>query len=90
MKTFLSLIPSAIEIAKIAEAAVPIEGKGKEKLAFAIQVAEASYETEEELRSAWSDKSKFLEAIAKAVSVAVTLLNAVGIFKKATAATAAA
>lgn len=87
MKTFLSVLPLAIDIAKIAEAAVPEGGKGKAKLAFAVDTAAAIYETEEDLRTNWGDRSKFLEAIVKAVGLAVSLLNAAGLFRKTQPAT---
>ncbi len=85
---FLSAVPIAIEVAKIAEAAVPLSGKGKEKFEFALKVAEATYETQEDLRSSWKDKSKFLEAIARAINLAVVLLNAAGVFSRAAPAAA--
>ena len=82
MTKFLKILPQAFEIARIAEAAVPLSGQGKAKLAFALNAAEAAYEAEEGLRSAWGDRSKFMEAIARAIQVAVALLNAAGVFKK--------
>ncbi len=88
MKTFLSIIPQAIEIAKIAEAAVPLSGQGKNKLNFALNVADAAYDTEEDLRKSWKDKTKFLDALVRAINIAVALLNAAGVFKKAQPATA--
>lgn len=83
MNKFLRILPQAIEVARIAEAAVPLSGQGKAKLAFALNVAEAAYEAEEELRAAWGDRSKFLEGIARAIQVAVVLMNSSGVFKKA-------
>lgn len=82
MNKFLKILPQAIEVARIAEAAVPLSGQGKAKLAFALNVAEAAYDVEEDLRSAWSDRSKFLEGIARAIQVAVALMNSSGVFKK--------
>lgn len=82
MTKFLKILPTAFEVARIAEAAVPLSGQGKAKLAFALEAAEAAYEVEEELRTSWGDRSKFMEAIARAIQVAVALLNAGGVFKK--------
>ena len=82
MNKFLKILPQAIEVARIAEAAVPLSGQGKAKLAFALNAAEAAYEVEEELRANWSDRGKFLESIARAIQVAVVLMNAAGVFKK--------
>ncbi|MFB3829105.1 MAG: hypothetical protein ACE15B_20225 [Bryobacteraceae bacterium] len=81
MTKFLRILPHAIELARIAEAAMPLPGQGKAKLAFALDAAEAAYEAEEEMRSNWKDKGKFLESIAKAINVTVALLNAGGVFK---------
>ena len=82
MSKFLSMIPLAIELAKIAEAAVPLSGQGSAKLAFAVNAAASIYETQEDLRSSWKDKTGFLEAFSQAVSTAVRLMNAAGVFKK--------
>lgn len=82
MIKFLNALPLAFELARIAEAAVPLGGKGKAKLDFALTAAETMYQTEEDLRASWKDKSKFLESIGRAINVAVSLLNAAGIFKK--------
>lgn len=82
MLKFLSILPQALEIARIAEAAVPLSGQGKAKLAFALNVAEAAFETEEDLRKAWGDRNRFMEAIARAIPMAVALLNAAGVFKR--------
>lgn len=82
MIKFLKILPQVIELARIAEAAVPFSGQGKAKLAFALDAAQTIYETEEELRSNWKDKSKFLESIGKAINISVSLLNAAGVFKK--------
>lgn len=81
----LKAIPIAIEIARTAEAAVPLSGKGKAKFEFALAAAEAAFETEEELRASWKDKPQFLGAVAKAINLSVLLLNACGIFKTAAA-----
>lgn len=86
MSKFLNLIPLAIQIAKIAEAAVPEGGKGKAKLAFAVDAAAAVYDAEEDLRGSWKDKDAFLGAIARATGSAVLLLNGAGVFKKPAAA----
>lgn len=86
MSKFLSLIPIAIQIARIAEAAVPLPGKGNAKLAFALEAAAAIYDTEEDLRSSWKDRNAFLTAIPRATATAVALLNATGVFQKAAAA----
>ena len=85
MSKFLQLIPLAIQIAKIVEAAVPLPGKGQAKLAFAVDTASAIYDSEEDLRSSWKDKNAFLAAIARTTSTAVALLNAAGVFGKTTA-----
>ena len=47
-----------------------------------LDAASAIYDTEEDLRQSWKDKDAFLGAIARAAGTVVTLLNAVGIFKK--------
>ncbi len=85
MTRFLKILPQAIELARIAEAAMPLSGQGKAKLTFALDAAEAIYETEEDMRSSWKEKNKFLESIARAINVAVKLLNAGGVFKRQTA-----
>jgi len=85
MKKFLAILPHAIELARIAEAAVPLSGQGKAKLAFALDAAQAVYETEEELRTSWSDKTRFTATLTTAINLAVSLLNASGVFKKAAA-----
>jgi hypothetical protein len=79
---FLKLFPLIIDLAKIAELAVPLSGQGKAKLAFALDAAEAVYNTEEELRNSWKDKAKFLEAVTRAIQVSVALLNTAGVFQK--------
>ena len=89
MSKFLQIVPIALEIAKMVEAAVPLAGQGKAKLAFAVDAADAIYQTEENLRQSWKDKNAFLAAIAQATSLAVALFNAAGIFKKSTPATPA-
>ncbi len=82
MSKILQLLPLAIELARIAEAAVPLPGQGNAKLAFAVDAAASVYETQAELRGSWQDKEAFLEAFSRAVATAVRLLNASGVFKK--------
>jgi photosystem II stability/assembly factor-like uncharacterized protein len=82
MSKILQLIPLAIELARIAEAAVPLPGQGNAKLAFAVELAGSIFETQEDLRSSWSDKSDFLDAFNRAIFTAVRLLNMAGVFKK--------
>jgi hypothetical protein len=82
MLKILQLVPLAIELVRLAEAAVPLPGKGNAKLAFAVEMAESVYETQSDLRSSWGDKSVFLDAFARAVSTAVRLLNVAGVFRK--------
>jgi hypothetical protein len=89
MLKFLQIIPFVLETAKIVEAAVPLGGQGKAKLAFVVDAADAIYQTEENLRQSWKDKNAFLGAIAQATGLVVGLLNAVGVFKKSTPAPAA-
>jgi hypothetical protein len=86
MSKFLKVFSLAIDIARIAEAAVPDGSKGKAKLAFAVESAAAIYDAEEEIRSSWKDKNKFLSAVTSATSTAVALLNAAGVFRKTAAA----
>jgi hypothetical protein len=83
---YLQLIPIALELAKMAEAAVPTGG-GKAKFKFAIDTAAEAFDVEESLRTGWGDKSQFIEAIGRAVNLVVNLLNATGVFKKAAPAT---
>jgi hypothetical protein len=85
MSKFLNVIPVAIQIARIAEAAAPLPGKGNAKLAFAVDAAAAVYDAEEDLRSSWGDKSKFLAAMTRAIGTSVALLNAAGVFQKQSA-----
>jgi hypothetical protein len=82
MSKFLKVIPLAIDIARIAEAAVPDGGKGKAKLAFAVETAAAIYDAEEDMRSSWKDRNAFLAAMTRVTGAAVSLLNAAGVFKK--------
>jgi hypothetical protein len=82
MSKYLQLIPLAIELARITEAAVPLPGQGNAKLAFAVDVAASVYEIQDDLRSSWKDKNAFLEAFSRAVSAVVRLLNAAGVFQK--------
>lgn len=82
MTNILQLIPLAIELVRIAEAAVPLPGQGNAKLAFAVDVAASVYEIQEDLRSSWKDKNAFLDAFSRAVATVVRLLNAAGVFKK--------
>jgi hypothetical protein len=84
MSKFLQIIPFALQMAKIVEAAVPLGGQGKAKLAFAVDAAGAAYQAEESLRESWKDKDSFLAAIAQTTTLAVALLNATGVFKKST------
>jgi hypothetical protein len=79
---WLKLIPLAFDVAKLIEAQAPMSGQGKAKLAFAIDVGREMYGFEEEIRKAWGNPDAFLAALAKAVTYAVTLLNATGIFRK--------
>ncbi|MCL4402050.1 MAG: hypothetical protein M1436_05225 [Acidobacteria bacterium] len=80
---YLQIISLVIQIAKMVEAAVPLGGQGKAKLAFAVDAAAAIYETEEDIRQSWKDdKDAFLNAITRASGAVVGLLNAAGIFKK--------
>lgn len=79
---YLQLIRFAIEVAKVAEAAVPAGGKGGAKLAFALDAAGQAFDVEEDLRSKWSDKDAFVKALPGAVAAAVGLLNAAGVFGK--------
>jgi hypothetical protein len=82
MLKWLKLIPLAFDVAKLIEAQAPISGQGKAKLAFAIDLGREIFEHEEEMRKAWGNPDAFLAALTKAVTYAVTLLNATGIFRK--------
>lgn len=82
MTKILQVAPLAIELARIAESAVPLPGQGNAKLAFAVDMAGSIYETQDELRGSWKDKGAFLEAFTRAVGTAVRLLNASGVFRK--------
>jgi hypothetical protein len=82
MLKWLRLIPLAFDVAKTIEAQAPMSGQGKAKLAFAIEVGREIYDIEEDIRKAWGNPDAFLDALSRAVSYAVTLLNATGIFRR--------
>jgi hypothetical protein len=82
MLKWLRLIPLAFDVAKTIEAQAPMSGQGKAKLAFAIEVGREIYDIEEDIRKAWGNPDAFLAALSRAVSYAVTLLNATGIFRR--------
>lgn len=79
---FLQAFHTALGLAEIAEQAIPLSGKGKEKLDFVVGGAAAIFDTEEEIRSSWKDPQAFGAAVAKAATLIVTLKNAAGAFKK--------
>lgn len=80
LRTALAIIPEIINIIK----ALEVPGFGAEKLQAVIAIVlEAVGAMPEELK-ALLDASKFGSFVSKIVSIVVTFLNAVGVFKKST------
>jgi len=82
MLKFLKLIPHALDIAKTIEEAIPISGQGKAKLDAGLAIGQVVYDTEQDIQKSWGNPAAFLAALTKAIGIAVTLLNAAGVFKK--------
>ena len=77
LKTMLALIPSILDIIK----AIEVPGNGAAKLAAVTQIVLAAFEAlpEEILKLIGGDKISAF--ISKIVSILVTFLNAIGVFK---------
>lgn len=87
--TFLKFIPALIAAIMAIEDAIPIGGKGREKLDLVLGVSKDIYESSAELQKefGWDTLSTF---IIKAAGRLVALFNTVGIFKSKSTQTAAA
>ena len=71
--TILALIPRLIEAIKSVEAAVPLSGKGKEKMEAILDI----------MKDTGEDISGILPLISKTISRLVSLFNQTGVFQKA-------
>lgn len=78
LRTALAIIPEIINIIK----ALEVPGFGAEKLAAVVKIVLAAVDALPEELQKIIDASKFGAFIEKVVSIIVSLLNAVGIFKK--------
>jgi hypothetical protein len=72
IKMILQLVPIILEMIKAVEAAIPEEGKGKDKLAF----------IRESLTTVYPDIVNVWGMVEKIITSAVALYNNTGVFKK--------
>jgi hypothetical protein len=79
--TILKLIPALIAAIKAVEDAVPVSGKGKEKLETITGIAEVVYDSTAELQKD-TPKEKLIQIIIGAAGKLVNLFNVTGLFKK--------
>jgi len=70
--TILTLIPKLIEVVKAVESAIPITGKGKEKLEAVIDIMQATGD----------DIAGIIPILSTVISRIVALFNATGVFAK--------
>lgn len=77
LKLVVQLLPLIIDAMKAVEAAIPQAGSGSAKLAFVKGMITDVAEIADDV-----DKKVFGAAIEKAIALAVSLFNTVGIFKK--------
>ena len=78
LKLIVQILPLIIETMKTIEATIPQAGVGAAKMAFVKGLITDVSDIAEDV-----DKKVFATAIEKAINLAVTLMNTVGIFKKA-------
>lgn len=78
-KLVLGLLPTILEAVKAVEAALPISGKGKEKLELVKTSVQAVFDASNQTVTTFQETWPQLE---KVVSAVVTLFNSVGLFKK--------
>lgn len=72
LKTIITLIPLILDLIKAVEMAIPEGGKGKEKLAFIHDILTNLFP---EVGAIWTQ-------VEFVISRAVTLYNAIGVFRK--------
>ncbi len=81
MNKYAGLISLAFGIAKAVEEQLP-DTPGKHKLDLGLGIGALAFQQEESIRSAWGKPEVFASALSGAIGVAVSALNAIGIFKK--------
>lgn len=78
-KALLGLIPTILETVKAVEAAIPVSGQGKQKFDLVMSTVESAYKLATDTLPAFEQMAP---AIGTAISSAVAVFNASGIFKK--------
>lgn len=79
VKLVLTLLPLILDTVKAIEVAMPDGGKGEQKLALVRSVIEAAYNASADAIGAFE---QVWPVLSKAVTAAVNLFNAAGVFKK--------
>ena len=78
IRTIVALLPMLIEAIKAAEAAIPGNGKGEQKLVLVRGMLQAAYETATDVENTFEE---VWPALNKTISTVVTSLKAAGLFK---------
>uniref|UniRef100_A0A6C0JVN6 Uncharacterized protein n=1 Tax=viral metagenome TaxID=1070528 RepID=A0A6C0JVN6_9ZZZZ len=78
VKMVLGLLPVIIDTIKAIENAIPVEGKGKDKLELVKNVLQTTFETSNQSLELFQDVWPTLQSV---ISAVVATFNTLGIFK---------
>ena len=81
--TVLRLLPLVIDAVKAVEAAIPLPGKGHEKLDLVLNVIKSAYDASASLAKEFSFE-KLVTLVVPMINQIVALHNALGLFQKST------
>lgn len=79
LKILIGLLPIVVEAVKTVEQALPVSGQGQQKLAMVRQMIESAYQAAGDVEVAFE---QIWPAVSAAISAAVAMFNAAGVFKK--------
>lgn len=83
MNKFIGIFAFVLSTVKSIEAALP-DTPGKQKLDLLLGFGAVAFRQEESIRAAWHKPEELAAAITETATIAVSFLNAAGIFKKST------
>lgn len=78
IRTIVALLPALIEAIKAAEAAIPGNGKGEQKLVLVRGMLQAAYEAATDVENTFEE---VWPALNKTINTVVASLKAAGLFK---------
>jgi hypothetical protein len=82
--SIVKLLPLIIQLVQSLEQVIPASGTGKTKLAIAQQVMDAAYGESQDLQKDMP-KEQWIQVITSLIGKIVSVFNANGLFKKASA-----